>query len=48
VPEYADPKLRDLFWRDYRIIYRVGEERIVVVAVVHGRRVLEGIEEPGS
>ena len=23
VPEYADPQLRELFWRDYRLIYRV-------------------------
>jgi plasmid stabilization system protein ParE len=43
VPEYADASLRELFWREYRIIYRVESDRVVVVAVVHGRRQLTGV-----
>ena len=46
VPEYVALDLRELFWRDYRIIYRVDAKRVVVVAVVHGRRRLEPPVEP--
>jgi plasmid stabilization system protein ParE len=44
VSEYADPQLREFFWHEYRVIYRVEEERILVVGVVHGRRRLEEID----
>ena len=38
VPEYADEALRELLENPYRIVYRVYEDRIDVVAVVHGAR----------
>lgn len=38
VPEYDDEFLRELFESPYRIIYRVYEDRVDVVAVVHSAR----------
>jgi toxin ParE1/3/4 len=44
VPEYQDETLRELLESPYRIVYRVYEDRIDVVAVVHGaRRMLRGL-----
>lgn len=38
VPELGDPSIRELIVRPYRLVYRVGEQRIEVLAVIHGRR----------
>ena len=38
VPEYEDDSLRELFETPYRIVYRVYEDRVDVVAVVHAAR----------
>ena len=42
VPEYDDESLREVFEHPYRIIYRVPEQQVDVVAVVHGVRRLPG------
>ncbi len=41
VPEVNDPAIRERFVYSYRLIYRVEPERILVAAVIHGRRQLE-------
>ena len=38
VPEYEQEDLRELIESPYRIIYRVGEEQVDVVSVLHGRQ----------
>jgi toxin ParE1/3/4 len=38
VPEYQDETLRELFEDPYRIVYRVLEDQVDVVAVVHSAR----------
>jgi len=38
VPEIGRHDVREVFLRSYRIMYRVEEQRIVVVAIVHGSR----------
>lgn len=38
VPEYDDETLRELFEDPYRIVYRVLEQQIDIVAVVHAAR----------
>jgi toxin ParE1/3/4 len=38
VPEYQDNTLRELFENPYRIVYRVLEDRVDVVAIVHSAR----------
>lgn len=38
VPEFGRKELRERFVYSYRIIYQVREEDIVVVNIIHGRR----------
>ena len=45
VPELGDAQVRERFLYSYRVIYEVGEERIAVLAVLHGARLLESIGE---
>jgi len=40
VPEYDAEDIRELIENPYRIIYRVKPDRIDVVAVIHGARLL--------
>jgi plasmid stabilization system protein ParE len=41
VPEKRDPAFREVLAFSYRIIYRVEEGVVTIVAVVHGKRLLE-------
>lgn len=36
-----DENLREMFWRSYRLIYRVYAEKIMVLTVLHGSRLLD-------
>jgi plasmid stabilization system protein ParE len=38
VPERSDPDLREVLFRDYRIVYKTHGPIVGVVAVVHGAR----------
>ena len=40
VPEYGAPDIREVIERPYRIIYRIREDQIDVLAVVHSAQVL--------
>lgn len=42
VPEYDDPKLREVLCDSFRVIYRItAEDHIDILTVVYGRRSLE-------
>lgn len=41
VPEVADDSIRERFVYSYRIIYRIEAARILIAAVIHGRRLLQ-------
>jgi addiction module RelE/StbE family toxin len=41
VPELNQPDIRECFVYSYRLIYRVESARILITAVVHGRRLLD-------
>jgi plasmid stabilization system protein ParE len=41
VPEVGHSQLRELFVREHRMIYRVEEVRVTIVAFFHGRRDFE-------
>ena len=43
VPESARPDVRELFVRDYRLIYQLGDRRIYVIAFINGARDLAAI-----
>ena len=38
VPEVGDSTLRELFVYDYRLLYRVAEDRVVIRAFLHSAR----------
>lgn len=38
VPEYRDETIRELIVGTYRVVYRLREQRIGIVAVAHGSR----------
>lgn len=51
VPERGDPDLHETFVYRWRVMYRVSADRIRIVAVVHGSRLLANLanrsfEEP--
>jgi len=40
VPEIGEPEFRERFVYSYRVIYQATTEQVLVVAVIHGRRLL--------
>ncbi|MBA7666591.1 hypothetical protein ES703_74672 [subsurface metagenome] len=40
VPELDDPNIRELILRNYRIVYRIFEEKVQIIRVLHGSRIL--------
>ena len=40
VPEYQTPDIRELIEKPYRIIYRIKQDQIDVLAVIHGARLM--------
>jgi len=44
VPEAEDESIRELIFQNYRIIYRVEQERILILAIIHGGRDLRLIQ----
>ena len=45
VLEVGNDNIRELFVYSYRVIYQVQESEILIVAVIHGKRLFEGISE---
>lgn len=45
VPEIEDDIYRELFIYSYRLIYRIKEQQVLIIAVIHGKRQLENIED---
>jgi addiction module RelE/StbE family toxin len=41
VPELNKPEIRELFIKEYRLIYSIEESRVVILGIVHGRRNLK-------
>jgi plasmid stabilization system protein ParE len=46
IPEFQDPNRRETFVYQWRLMYRVETDHIVIIRVVHGRRLLRNV--PGS
>ena len=36
VPEFGDPSIRELLVKSYRLVYKVSENRVVILALIHG------------
>jgi addiction module RelE/StbE family toxin len=45
VPEIGNERIRERFVYSYRLVYRIEEKRILIVAVIHGKRQFEAITE---
>lgn len=43
VPEYESKSLREKFYRQYRIVYRIKNNIIEIVAISHGAKLLNDI-----
>lgn len=45
IPEAEDQALREIIAQGYRVMYRLEPERVLILAVMHGRRDVAGQEE---
>ena len=45
VPEFNDTTIREIFVYSYRLIYKLNNQNILFVAVVHGKRLLENHQQ---
>jgi len=41
IPEFPHLPYREILVSNYRVIYRLEEEMVIVMSVVHGRRLLK-------
>ena len=41
VPEFDDENIRELVVYSYRVIYRLQPDEVLIVAVIHGKRILQ-------
>lgn len=48
VPEFRDPRLREILWRDYRLVYRLSETKIEIVTVFHGAQLFPRVRASGA
>lgn len=48
VPEAGSPNIRELFVREYRLIYSIEEKRAVILGLVHGKRDLKRLWKRGK
>jgi len=45
VPEMGDEHIRERFVYSYRLVYRIEPDRILIVAVIHGKRLIENLSD---
>ncbi len=45
VPEINSERIRERFVYSYRLVYRIHNNIITVVAIIHGKRLLENISD---
>lgn len=41
VPELSNQNVRELFIKEYRLVYSIEETRVVILGLIHGRRDLK-------
>jgi len=45
VPEFNNPSIRELFVRNYRMIYQMRKEAVYIIGFIHGARDLSSLWE---
>ncbi len=45
VPELNQIQIREHFIYSYRIIYEIADEQLHILAIIHGRRLLDNVED---
>jgi len=45
IPEAEDRALREIIVQSYRVMYRLETQRVLILAVMHGSRDVEGLEK---
>jgi addiction module RelE/StbE family toxin len=45
VPEIGEENIRERFVYSYRLVYQIKEHQILIIAVIHGKRIFENIIE---
>ncbi len=45
VPELGNPSIREIFVKEYRLIYSIEETRVVILGLIHGKRELKALWE---
>lgn len=45
VPEFSNPNIRELFVKEYRLIYSIEESRVIILGIIHGKRDLKSLWE---
>ncbi len=43
VPELDDEKIRERFVYSYRLVYRIEREKILIIAIIHGKRLFDNL-----
>jgi len=46
VPEFLEPDMRELFVRNYRLIYKLTEKDVYILGFIHGSRDLWKLWKP--
>ncbi len=45
VPEIGDHNIRERFVYSYRLVYKIEENRILIVSIIHGKRLLKNVSD---
>ena len=45
VPEFDEENIRERFIYSYRLVYEIKKSIITIVAIIHGKRLLENVSE---
>jgi plasmid stabilization system protein ParE len=45
VPEIGEESIRERFVYSYRLVYKIDDTQVLIVAVIHGKRLIENIVE---
>ena len=43
VPEIGDKNIRERFVYSYRLVYKIEDAQVLIVAVIHGKRLIENV-----